>query len=461
MNLTSLGVGSGIDLESIVEAFINAEAIPQEIRLQKKEEKLSLEVSGLGTFKSALSTFDGVLAKLSASDAFSKQVVTASSEDISVDTNGFASNGEFDIEVEQLALGSQLKSLAFTDSSDTVGSGTLTFDVGGNQSFTVDVGGSDNLSVIRDKINAKSDNFGVTANIINSEAGSYLVFDSQVTGGANQLTVATSDASLNSISVSNTNEQPAQDAIIYINANGDYTPENRATSSTNEFKNIIEDVTITAEKVNLGTPTTLTIAQDEENGTTLVNEFVDGFNALIDSLTGLAAPKAGRLAFDPSIRQVKQQLSDLVINSVSGLSGAIQSLNDIGVDLTKTGKLEISTFSATSLPSGTERLSNALKNNLDQVGEIFASTNGIAVGMETIIGSYIDSNGSLTTRLTSLNEELGGIEQEYEDLEARLRDYEDTLRKRFTFLDSTVAQYTATGNFLTSALAGLQNSKDK
>ncbi len=464
MNLTSLGVGSGLDLESIVEAFVNAEAVPQEIRLQEKEDKLSLEVSGLGSFKSALSTFDAILAKLSASDAFSKQVLTTSSDAISVDSNGFASNGEFAIEVEQLALGSQLKSQSFTSSSDTVGNGTLTFDVGvasGIPAFTVDIDATDSLSVIRDKINEESDNFGVTANIINSAGGSFLVFDSAITGFDNQLTVATSDASLNDISVSNTAPQAAQDAIIYINANGDYLNlDNKATSSTNDFQNIIEDVTITAAEVNLGDPTTLSIAQDEENGTALVNEFVDGFNALINHLSGLAAPKVGRLAFDPSIRQIKQQLSNTVINSVSGLSGAIKSLNDIGIDLTKEGTLEISSFSATSLPSGTERLSDALKNNLAEVGELFASTNGVAVEMATLVGSYIDSDGSLTTRLASANEQLDGIEEEYESLEARLRDYESTLRKKFTFLDQTVAQYTATGDFLTSALAGLQPNKD-
>ena len=73
MNLTSLGVGSGLDLESIVTAFIDAEAVPQEIRLQNKEEKLTTELSGVGSFKSALSSFDSILKKLASEDAFNKQ----------------------------------------------------------------------------------------------------------------------------------------------------------------------------------------------------------------------------------------------------------------------------------------------------------------------------------------------------------------------------------------------------
>ena len=104
MNLTSLGVGSGIDLESIVTAFIDAEAVPREIRLQTKEEELTLELSGVGSFKSALSSFDSILNKLANADAFNKQILSSSTEAIELTSNGFASNGSFSVEVEAIAL---------------------------------------------------------------------------------------------------------------------------------------------------------------------------------------------------------------------------------------------------------------------------------------------------------------------------------------------------------------------
>jgi flagellar hook-associated protein 2 len=453
MNLTSLGVGSGLDLESIVTAFIDAEAVPQEIRLQNKEEKLTLELSGVGSFKSSLSSFDSILKKLTAADAFNKQLIDVSTEDIEVTSNGFASNGNFNIEVEALATGSRLQSQTYTSSTDTVGAGTLTFGSGA-ETFDIVVDATDDLSAIRDKINEQSDNFGVTANIINGDSGSFLVFNSEVTGTANNLTITSADPSLAGISTNNTVEQVAQDAVIYVDGN-------KITNSSNEFKNVIEDVTITAKKENLGSPATLSIAQDEENGTELITEFVDGFNELMTNLTGLGAPKQGRLAFDPNLRQVKQQLTDLVINSVSGLTGGLDSLSEIGIDITRTGTLEISSVGTGSLLSGKERLSAALENNLAEVGQIFASANGVATKMSEAISTYTGTDGTLTQRESSLNEQLSGIEGEYADLEAHLRDYEDTLRKRFTYLDNTVAQYNATASYLDSALAGLSgNNKD-
>jgi flagellar hook-associated protein 2 len=453
MNLTSLGVGSGLDLESIVTAFIDAEAVPQEIRLQNKEEKLTLELSGVGSFKSSLSSFDSILKKLTATDAFNKQLIDVSSDDIEVTSNGFASNGNFNVEVEALATGSRLQSQTYTSSTDTVGAGTLTL-AAGAETFDVVIDASDDLSAIRDKINEQSENFGVTANIINSDSGSFLVFNSEVTGAANNLTITSADPSLAGISTNNSVEQVAQDATIYVDGN-------KITNSSNEFKNVIEDVTITAKKENMGSPATLSIAQDEENGTELITEFVDGFNELMTNLTGLGAPQQGRLAFDPNLRQVKQQLTDLVINSVSGLTSDLDSLSEIGIDITKDGTLEISSFSSSSLPSGKERLSAALENNLAEVGQIFASANGVATKMSEAISTYTGTDGTLTQRESSLNEQLSGIEGEYADLEAHLRDYEDTLRKRFTYLDNTVAQYNATASYLDSALAGLSgNNKD-
>lgn len=458
-NITSLGIGSGLQLESIVEAYINAEAIPQETRLQEKEDRLELELSGVGSFKSSMSNFNDILSKLTQSDAFNKQTVTSSSSAVEVTSNGFASNGSFNIDVEQVAMGTRLQSQTFTSSADVVGTGTLTFG-NGTDSFAVAVDGTDDLSTIRDKINAQSENFGVTANIINGSSGSFLVFDSQVTGVANPLTVTTSDASLDGISTNNSVERLAQDAKIIIDASGT-SLGTTVYSSSNEFKNVIEDVTINVKTLTVAnSPAQISIAQDKENGSELIDEFINGYNALVDELTGLGAPKQGRLAFDPNVRQVKRELADTVIQAVSGLTGSIDSLNDIGLELNRDGRLEKSTFSYEGIGSGQERLDNALENNLTELGELFASPNGIATQMADMIDGYIASDGVLTQRETSLNDRVRDIADEWVDLETRLRSYEETLRKQFSFLDATVSQYNATGEWLTSTLASLTPSKD-
>jgi flagellar hook-associated protein 2 len=445
-NITSLGIGSGLQLESILEAYVNAEAVPQELRLQEKEERLGLELSGVGSFKSAMSSFNDILTKLTKPDAFNKQNVISSSDAIEVTSNGFASNGAFNVEVNQLAAGTRLNSQNFTSSSDLVGSGTLTL-ANGSDTFDVTIDAADNLSAIRDKINAQSENFGVTANIINGSSGSFLVFDSQVTGADNQLIVSTSDASLDAISTNNSIVSAAQDAKITIDGT-------LVSNSTNEFKNTIEDITISVKELTVaGDPAVLSVTQDKENASELINEFISGYNALVGELTGLGAAKQGRLAFDPNVRQVKRELADTVIQAVSGLTGSIESLSDIGLELNEDGELEISTFTYENVGDGQKRLNDALENKLTEVGELFASPTGIATQMADMIDSFIASDGVLTQRQTSLTERVSGVADEFTELETRLRSYEETLRKQFSFLDGTVSQYNATASWLTSALA--------
>lgn len=443
--ITSAGIGSNLDLEGIIEATINAEAIPQEIRLQKKEDRLKTEVSGVGAFKSALSSFESTLKKLSDVNAFNKQVIDVSSTDIAVTTNGFASNGSFSVEVEQLAKGTRLESnKSFTAATDTVGSGTLTL-AAGSDSFNVTIDAADSLSAIRDKINEAAGNFGVVANVISTDSGTFLTYSSTVTGAANNLTV-TSTGTLDEISNAGaTQVQAAQDAIIKVDGN-------QVTKPTNEFKNVIEDVTITATKANIGNPTTITLSQDKDNGVTLLNEFINSYNTLFNTMTQLSNPENGALAFDSSVRQIKSQMNSIISDTVTGLSGTLDSLDSIGITITRQGTLELSTKKFGTLPTGIEKRDDALANKLNEVGELFASTNGVATKMTELIESYNGSDGSLTKRQTALNAELSGIPDEYEELEAKLRNIEDTLRKRFTFLDSTVAQYNATSVWLTSAL---------
>ena len=140
------------------------------------------------------------------------------------------------------------------------------------------------MSSIRDKINEHADNFGVVANVLTTDAGTFLTYSSEVTGSANNLTVATSDSSLDAISTDLTEEQAAQDAIIFVDGN-------KVTKETNEFKNVIEDVTITASAVNMATPITLTIAQDTEHGANLIDEFISGYNSLANTMRNLSNAK--------------------------------------------------------------------------------------------------------------------------------------------------------------------------
>ena len=63
--ISSLGVGSGLDLSGLVANLLAAERAPLENSLNRREAQITSNLSGLGLMKGALSTFKSSLSGLS------------------------------------------------------------------------------------------------------------------------------------------------------------------------------------------------------------------------------------------------------------------------------------------------------------------------------------------------------------------------------------------------------------
>lgn len=462
MAITSAGVGSGLDLESIISTFVSAERTPRENSLNKREYRLESEISGVGTLKAAVAKFNDILAKLADSSQLVKNKTTITyqgSQDtnlpFSVTTSDLVARGSFQVTVDALAKGSQLRSAALTldPSVDPVGSGNLTFTAGTN-TFQVAVDPADSLEDIRDKINSAGDNFGVQANIINTDAGPKLVYNSEITGTGNDLSVTNDNSSLDAISTAMIPTQSAQDASITLDGEV-------ITSSTNKFSNAISglNIEVTAETA-VGESATLAIANDGDSAEELIQSFVDGYNELRDQLKTLGDPKTGLLAFDPSVRQLQSQLSQLVAGQNTDAPTGLQSLYELGITIDNTGTMAISS-TAIGSSSGRERLDAALANNIRGIGTLFAGDNGIAKKMAALADNYVGTDGFLIERSQTLEAERTTIETKRDELEAYLTDYESTLRKRYTALDTVMAQYSATSSYLTSIFENMNANNKK
>ena len=153
--ITSAGVGSGLDLESIIQATVNAEDLPKMQRFEATKTRYSVQLSGLGAVKSSLSAFQDIIKKLADPENFTKRsntiVQPASGDVISVAANSSATPGNFNIKVNQLAQGSRATTTsAFTAPSDVVSAsgGKLTI-AAGDKSFEVDVAAGATLEEVR------------------------------------------------------------------------------------------------------------------------------------------------------------------------------------------------------------------------------------------------------------------------------------------------------------------------
>lgn len=476
MTIQSLGVGSGLALDDLVQQLLEAERAPKDARLNEKEERIEAEISGLGQIKSKLSAFEDSVDELRSDADINGREPTISnpSEDddvLSAEASNSALRGSYEITVEQLASGSRITTDdgAFTSSTDAVlstGAGSLTFDVGGSDSFTIDVTAGMTLTELREAINNADDNFGVTANIIDTgtSAGPRLVYSSSETGEGNDLVITndTGAAELDRLSttggtgnISAANIQSAQNAIAYIDGI-------EVQSESNEFENTIQNVSFEVNEVSPKDAngdllaTTLDIGYDKEGLEEKIRAFVENYNSLIDEINTLTRygeselEEDGALAGDSLLRGIQTTMANIVGGNVS--ASALGGLFQVGIEFNDDGKLEIGTTDF-GLGTGEDRLEDALEDNFDEIAKLFTDENeGIATRLYEFADEYTSYGGLISLREQTAKDNREELYDERETLELRMQSYEDTLRGKYLNLDQTVAQLNQTSSALLASL---------
>ena len=455
--ISSSGLGSGVDINSIVTALVNAEGQGQTAQIKSQQTQIQAQVSAYGQLNTAAQAVQTAIDTLTSAATFNNYTGTVADTTVaSATVSASAVPGTYSLSVSQLAQGSILSSAAFTSASATVGTGTLTISAGSN-SFSVKIGSSNNtLSGIAAAINGASGNPGVEASIITGNDGAHLVLSSQVTGASSAVSVTQSTGdTLNKLvytagGTSNglTQTQAAQDAILSVNG---YT----YNSSTNAVTGALSGVTINlAAASKAGATTTLTVASDPSGPTSAIQTFVTSYNALIGVIGQLdtydsASGAASALFGDSTLEGFGSQLSQIVAGGVpnaSNSSAALTSLAQIGITVNLDGTLAVD--------SGT--LSTALKNNPTGVTTLFTSaSSGVATKLSNLLFEYTSAGGIVDQAVQALNGTLTDLQTQQTDLNTRLADLQATLYATYNNMDTVVANLKATGNSITAQLAAL------
>lgn len=460
MAITSAGVGSGLDLEAIIRATVDAENLPKVAQLDKRESAVDLEITALGQIKSGLSAFNTQLETLSDINSFNKRAPTVTQPTtggdlISVTSESTATTGAFEITEVVTAQGSRAQSSAgneFTATTDvvTASGGTLTF-TAGSKNFNITLAAGATLADLRTAINDASDNFGVSANIINTGSASNLVLTSSETGTGNDLVITNSTAELDKVSttangggaggLSIAAADQARDASMKIDGI-------TVTSSSNTFTNAIQDSTITvlrdSDTANLSTDkATLNIATDKDGVKKTIEDFIASYNSLMDTLNLVTTSKTA----DATARNLRRTIVDQMGTFVSG-AGSLQSVYDIGFKMDNENKLSLDSTAVNTLD-------DALTNSYDDVGTLFAGTGGVATVLAASVDLYNSSSGIIKNQQDALNLTKKDITQDRDNHKYRMDLFEQRLREKYANLDVLIAGMRSQGNAVTSALANL------
>ncbi len=446
--LTSSGLGSGLDIKSIVEQLVAAERAPQANRLTKREGSANQELSALGKFKSALAAFKDSLGKLQNVNVFQGRKVTV--EDDKVFTAKAAESslpGNYAIEVLALASAQKLSSAGFADATAPAGTGTLSITVNGQTASVLIATDANSLNDIRNAINAAPDNPGVRATVVTASDGAHLILSSTSTGLANAMTIAVTggDGGLAGLAYtagapSNplTQLQAAADSSVVIDG---FT----VTGAGNSISDAIDGVTINLASAKPGTTLKLAVDYDPAGATSSVQGFVAAYNKLIDTVTELTkynkdSGDAAPLLGDPTVRGIRDQIRR-AISSTAG-SDVFSSLASIGVTTQTDGKLA----------ADPTKLAAAISDNFDAVGALFAGTDGLATRLSNIAEKSLATGSSIVTREASLKTTLKTITGQRDTLDQRIEKVRARLLTQFNAMDRLLSQLKNTSSFLSQQL---------
>lgn len=401
---------SAIDVNSIVSSLMSVEKQPLSLITNQKT-AYEAKLTAYGTLKSALSTFQTSVTALSSASKFNAQSATSATPSIYTATaNGSATIGNYAITVDQLAKSQKIALDGVANTTDVIGTGTLTIAFGSYKpevvspatpasftanpdkaSFNVVINSSNNtLAGVRDAINAA--NGGVTATIVNDGTANRLVITSKDTGEVNSLKISVADSdgdNTDNTGLSRLAYDPLATAGGGKNMSQLQAPLNAllnidgidVVKASNTVTDAIEGITLNLLGTSNDEPVNLAVASDQAKIKESVTAFVDAYNKVMDTLKTLTkydetGKSSGKLLGDATARNVTAQLKSVISKTVD-TGGTITSLTDIGVGFQRDGKLALDST----------KLTDAVTNHFDDIAALFSTSARSSDAQVSYLGS--------------------------------------------------------------------------
>ena len=510
--VSSLGIGSGLDLNSLLSGLKTAEQMPL-AAIQAKQTSYTTKLTAYGQLSSALGTLQTAAAALAKPELYTGVKASSSATDVLTASAGAAaSNGTYALNVTQLTQAQSLATVGLASATTAIGSRTaasvVTIQFGtifskvmdgdgkyplatpdpatgkyssatftpnplpagvATAKFTIDAGSGSTLTAIAKKINETAD-LGVTASIVNdgSALPNRLVLTSTKTGETSSMKITVDGAAddlskLLSNDPAGTGTSQLQQTVTAQNTK--LTVNGIAiTSASNTVAGAIQDTTLSVSKI--GT-TTLSVKQDVDGVKSAVSNFVNAYNSLqgiAKKLTAFdAASKSGAVLLgDSTLRNIQVGIRSALTSVQAGDGGGsgLTMLSQIGVTFEKDGSLAID--SATSNVASPVKLATVLGSNMSGVAKLLSGTGGVGgygAQLSSLLTSYTSSSsGTLTAATQGITTTLDTLGKQYTATSERADATVARYKAQFTQLDMMMSRMNQTSTYLTAQFDALNNS---
>jgi flagellar hook-associated protein 2 len=458
-SISTLGIGSGLDLSTILDSLTTAEKASL-TPISTQQTAYTAKLSAYATLKSSLSTFQTANTALNSADLFSATSASSSSSAFSATTSGTVVAGKYTISVSQLAQAQTLTSAVQTSNTTALGdssasSRTLSIALkdGTSKDITL-TSDQTSLTGMRDAIN--SADAGVSATIIKVGDGSYrLSLTSSETGSDNAVSSisVTGDSTLQGIlgydstasSNAMTESVTAQNAKLTVN-------NVEIENSSNTISDALEGITLNLNDTTTGNQT-LTITKDTSKAESAITTWTNAYNTLLDQFNTLTKYTAvdvgtdaqdssnGALVGDSTLRTIQTQLKSMLTNAQS--SSTYKTLAQIGITTDPTtGSLELDS----------DKLETALSSDADGVKEMIVGdgkTTGITTTIATNLTGWLSTTGIVQAATDGVSKTLNQLTDQYNEMSTRIDNMVARYKTQFTALDVLMSSLNQTSSYLT------------
>ena len=229
--------------------------------------------------------------------------------------------------------------------------------------------------------------------------------------------------------------QRGNDLLYSVNGGATLSSQSNTIAETTSG---ITGLSVTA--LNLGS-TTVTVSSDTTKIKTAISDFISAYNkvqAVIDTNTASTTDSTGKvtagiLAGESDPHEIASTLRKLSFGQVSGLTGALKSLADLGIS-TNGNDNNLSLTDETKLDA-------ALANNLTGVQDLFTNdTVGLSVSLNSYMDKTIGDSGTLPTKQSNLTKQASDIDTQIADLERIVQADSQRMTDQFIAMEAAQAQ---------------------
>lgn len=456
------GLASGLDTNSIVSQLMAIERNPQ-VRLQQQQKVEQARQSALQDIQTRLVNLKTAAAGLRDAGTWGDQQTVESSDTTKVTATrtGGAAAGGYSLAIGQLARAHQLTqgtALASAGADDV-----LHVSVGGGTAVDVSITSGDTVATIAEKINGAS-GIGTYASVV----GGKLVLSGKTTGAANTIGVTSNGTLAADLGLAET--LSAQDAQYTLNGVAKTSASNVVTDGIVGVSLTLKAKTVSDVSINVGAPGPDSTAIKDK-----IQAFVDQYNSTLDFIRGkmtekrVADPQTdadrakGLLYNDSGLATMLGKLRSSIADVVGDRSPALQTLGQIGISTgASTGSGTVSQDAiAGKLSFDSTKLTTALASDFNGVKELFTKvtgdvgTEGFGQRIDRVISTYTDTGGIMGSRIQAAKDEIAFLTTRSSDMDIRLAQKEEALRRQFTAMESAIQAAQSQGQWLSGQLASL------